>query len=134
MRTGLLARQAEEKQRIELQQAHERLVELLSTKVVKRGKEYLEDERLVEAVLAQQKAWTVMKEADCELAGVVTGGASTWQSARAVECEMLLTRQRTETIRGAVRCLEKAPSQRGFCLKPTMPFVPADSDDQAERP
>ena len=115
MHTGLLRRQAEDSLRKELQQRHDELVALISSKHVVNGTEYLEDQRLVEAVQAQQKAWQQFKESECELIGSLSTGASTWQSARAVECEMNLTSQRLKRMQHALRCIKKfAPAERRF--------------------
>ena len=115
MHTGLLRRQAEEKLRTQLQKRHDELVAIISTKQIVNGTEYLEDQRLVEAVQAQQKAWQQFKDGECELIGSLSTGASTWQSARAVECEMNLTRQRLKRMQHAIRCIQKIePTERRF--------------------
>lgn len=128
MHTGLLRRQAEDKLRKQLQQRHDELVALISTKQVVNGAEYLEDQRLVEAVQAQQKAWQQFKDSECELIGSLSSGASTWQSARAVECEMNLTSQRLKRMQYAVRCIQRiAPEERRFnqqtCLYQLAPLA-----------
>jgi uncharacterized protein YecT (DUF1311 family) len=111
MHTGLLRRKSEDKLRKQLQQRHEELVALISTKHVQNGTEYLDDQRLVETVQAQHKAWHQFKDSECELIGALSGGASTWQSARAVECEMNLTTQRLKRTQHAIRCVKKIPPE-----------------------
>lgn len=111
MHTGLLRRQAEDALRKQLQQRHEELVTLISTKHVVNGVEYLDDQRLVEAIQAQHKAWNQFKDSECALIGSLSTGASTWQSARAVECEMNLTSQRLKRTQHAIRCVMKIPAE-----------------------
>ena len=128
MHTGLLRRQSEDKLRKQLQQRHEELVALLSTTHVQNGTEYLDDQRLVEAVQAQHKSWQQFKSSECEFIGALSGGMSTWQSARAVECEMNLTSQRLKRTRHAIRCIKKiAPEDRRFnqqaCLYQLAPLA-----------
>jgi uncharacterized protein YecT (DUF1311 family) len=113
MHTGLLRREAEEKLRKQLQQSHRELVDLISTKKIVNGVEYLEDQRLVEAVQAQQKSWDQYKTSECELIGSLSTGFSPWQSAKAVECEANLTSQRLKRMQHAIRCVKKiAPENR----------------------
>ena len=128
MHTGLLRRQAEDKLRKQLQQRHEELVALISTKHVENGTEYLDDQRLVEAAQAQHKSWHQFKDSECELIGALSGGMSTWQSARAVECEMNLISQRLRRTQHAIRCVKKiAPEDRRFnqqtCLYQLAPLA-----------
>jgi uncharacterized protein YecT (DUF1311 family) len=113
MHTGLLRRAAEERLRTDLQQAHKKLVALISTKASRNGVEYFDDQRLVEAIERQQKSWEQFKDAECELIGSLSTAASTWQSAKSVECEVNLTSQRLKRMRHAVGCVRKiAPEQR----------------------
>jgi uncharacterized protein YecT (DUF1311 family) len=128
MHTGLLRRQIEDKLRKQLQQRHEELVALISTKHVNNGTEHLDDQRLVEAVQAQHKSWHQFKDNECELIGALSGGMSTWQSARAVECEMNLTSQRLKRMQHAIRCVKRiAPEDRQFnqqaCLYQLAPLA-----------
>lgn len=128
MHTGLLRRQIEDKLQKQLQQRHEELVALISTKHVNNGTEYLDDRRLVEAVQAQHKSWHEFKNHECELIGALSGGMSTWQSARAVECEMNLTSQRLKRTQHAIRCVKRiAPEERRFnqqsCLYQLAPLA-----------
>lgn len=118
MHTGLLRRQAEDMLRTQLQQRQEELVALISTKRVENGTEYLENQRLVDAVQAQHKAWHQFKGSECELIGALSGGMSTWQSARAVECEINLTSQRLKRTRHAIQCVKRiAPEIRQFDMQ-----------------
>ncbi len=112
MHTGLLRRAAEEKLRTELQQGHHELVALVSTKTIRNGVEYLDDQRLVEAIERQQKSWEQFKNAECELIGSLSTAASTWQSAKSVECELNLTSQRLKRLRDAATCVRKIPLER----------------------
>ena len=101
---------------------------LISTKHVVNGAEYLEDQRLVEAIQAQHKAWNQFKDSECELIGSLSTGASTWQSARAVECEMNLTSQRLKRTQHAIRCVKKIPAEerrfnRQTCLYQLAPLA-----------
>ena len=129
MHTGLLRRQAEENLRKQLQQTHKELVKLISTKKIENGVEYLEDQRLVEAIQAQQKSWDQFKNSECELIGSLSPGAmSTWQSAKSVECEVNLTSQRLNRMRNALRCVKRiAPDDRRFnqqsCLYQLAPLA-----------
>lgn len=128
MNIGLQRRALEENLRQQLQQRHGELVELISTKHKVGGVEYLEDQRLVEAVTAQQKAWNEYKKHECELIGTLSGGMSTWQSARVVECEVNLTSQRLRRMQDAVRCINKIAaelrlSERQRCLYQIAPLA-----------
>lgn len=128
MHTGLLRRQAEDMYSKQLQQRHEELVTLISTKQVENGTEYLKDQRLVEAVQAQQKAWQQYKDSECELIGSLSLSASSWQSARAVECAMNLTSQRLKRMQHSIRCIQRiAPEERSFnqqaCLYQLAPLA-----------
>jgi uncharacterized protein YecT (DUF1311 family) len=128
MRTGLLRRAVETDLRSQLQQSFEELVTLLSTKKIENGIEYLEDQRLVEAFQAQHKMWNQFKDAECELIGSLSGGASTWQSARAVQCESNLTDQRLTRMRHAIGCINRIlPEKRRFsrqaCLYQLAPLA-----------
>ena len=128
MHIGLLRRQSEDKLLKQLQQKHEELVALISTKHVENGTEYLDDQRLVEAVQAQHQAWRQFKESECDLIGALSQAASTWQSARVVECEMNLTSQRLKRTQHAIRCVKKiAPEDRRFnqqtCLYQLAPLA-----------
>jgi uncharacterized protein YecT (DUF1311 family) len=112
MHTGLLRRQIEDKLQKQLQQRHEEL----------------DDQRLVEAVQAQHKSWHEFKNHECDLIGALSGGMSTWQSARAVECEMNLTSQRLKRMQHAIRCVKRiAPEDRQFnqqaCLYQLAPLA-----------
>ena len=107
MRTGLLRRAAETALRSELQQSYQELVDLVSTKTVENGVEYLDDQRLVDAIQAQQKAWEQFKGA---------------------ECETNLTSQRLKPMRDAITCVKKvAPEARTFerqsCLYQLAPLA-----------
>lgn len=128
MNTSLLMRESEEELRKQLEDSHKDLVELISTKEIMNGVEYLEDQRLVEAVQAQQKSWKQFKHSECELIGSLSVAASTWQSARVVECEVNLTSQRLKRTRDAVRCVKKiAPQDRRYdqqsCLYQLAPLA-----------
>ncbi len=127
--TSLLRRQTEDKLSRQLQQRHNEIIALISTKHVGiDGTEYLDDERLVSAVQSQQKAWNLFKSSECELIGALSAGASPWQSARAVECEMNLTSQRLKRLQHAIRCVKNiAPEDRSFiqqrCLYQLAPLA-----------
>jgi uncharacterized protein YecT (DUF1311 family) len=128
MHTALQRRQSENTLSEQLEHKHKELVALISTKEIVNDKEYLEDERLVRAVQAQHKAWQQFKDSECELVGALSGGASTWQSARAIECEENLTSQRLKRTRHAIRCVKRiAPENRRFdqqtCLYQLAPLA-----------
>lgn len=128
MHTGLLRRQSEITLSEQLEHKHKELVSLISIKEIVNNKEYLEDERLVRAVQAQHKSWHQFKDNECELIGALSGGASTWQSARAIECEENLTQQRLKRTQHAIRCVKKiAAENRRFnqqtCLYQLAPLA-----------
>jgi uncharacterized protein YecT (DUF1311 family) len=128
MHTGLLRRAAEEALRTELQQRHNELMALVSTRTTEKGVEYLDDQRLVEAVAKQQESWEQFKAAECELIGSLSTAASTWQSAKAVECEVNLASQRLNRLREAINCVKRiAPEKRRFeqqsCLYQLAPLA-----------
>lgn len=109
MHTGLTLRKEEQDMMKKVQVKHEELIALISIKKEINGKEYLADERLVKAVKAQQAVWEDYKYKECELIGALSGGASTWKSARSVNCALNLTTQRYKRLRDAVNCVKKIP-------------------------
>ena len=125
MRTGLLRRQIENELRKQLEQTHKELVSLISTKEIIDGVEYFEDQRLVEAVEAQQKSWDQFKNRECELIGALSPGPmSAWQTAKAVECEVNLSNQRLKRMVHAIGCVKRvAPVDRKSCLYQLAPLA-----------
>jgi len=109
MHVGLILRKKELIMTNKLQMKHKELIALISIKKEINGKEYLAEQRLVEAVKAQQTAWEDYKDKECELIGVLSGGTSTWQSTRSVTCELNLTAQRYKRLRDAVNCVKRIP-------------------------
>jgi len=134
MHTGLLANQKAEKLDAELQQAHKELVALFSKKVVVDGNEYLAEERLVRAIESQQELWQRFKDAECELVGALSTGASPWQSTVATQCGEELARQRLDAVREAVSCVRNTPAdevlwEREKCMRSVLPISPQSADD-----
>jgi uncharacterized protein YecT (DUF1311 family) len=111
MHTALIAWQKMEITNVEMQQSHAELVALISTKVVFEGTEYLEDQRLVEAVITQQESWENYKSNECELIAALSSGASQWQTVMRLNCENHLTGQRLKDIKEAIICVEKIASK-----------------------
>ena len=96
-----------------LKKTHVELLHLLTTKFTYEGVEHDDGDRLIKAVEAQQKSWESYRVNECELIGVLGGGASPWQSTRAIECEQNLATQRLRRLRAAVKCIKRiAPEER----------------------
>lgn len=111
MHTSGMHRRSELSLSKQLDKQHEKLISLISTTTTIRNNVYLADERLVEAVKDQQKLWESFLRSECELIGALSGGADQWKTAKAIECEENLTRQRLKRMRHAVRCVERIPSE-----------------------
>jgi hypothetical protein len=96
-----------------LKKSHVELLHLLTTKYTYQGVEHDDGDGLIKTVEAQQKAWNSYIKSECELIGVLGGGASAWQGTRSIECEQNLATQRLSRLRAAVRCIKRiAPEKR----------------------
>ena len=70
------------------------------------------DDRVPQAVKAQQRAWRPYVEVECEMVGALSPAFSPLQSAKAVQCEANLTEQRLRRVTAAIRCIERIPLAR----------------------
>lgn len=50
------------------------------------------------ALIEAQRAWIKYRDASCEFVGEITGAASTWKSAKFVECQAEMTEKRTSEL------------------------------------
>lgn len=64
---------------------------------------------LARAVASQHETWLAYRDADCELAGALTGAGGAWPSVHGVTCRIDHFTQRIETVDSANTCLRALP-------------------------
>jgi uncharacterized protein YecT (DUF1311 family) len=106
MRTGLLLAQNRQIVDKALKRSHAELVRLVAATKSADGT-FGTDERLIEVLKTQQRAWLKYRSEECELIGSLTGAGGSWPSTHANRCEVNHTEQRIRRVRSAKRCIEK---------------------------
>lgn len=91
---------------------YDELITLVSTTAVSGN------DRVVQALKAEQKEWLKYRGAECELVGALTGAGAggSWPSTYAVKCERNLTNQRLRRVQSAIRCVHRL-NEKGQAFK-----------------
>ena len=110
-----------------LERSHAKLLELVSSTRSSDGS-VSTDERLLNALKAQQVAWLKYRNDECELVGSLTGAGGTWPSTYANQCNVNHAEQRVRRVQSAMRCIERLPSEKRIfeqnnCLQQLAPLT-----------
>lgn len=62
---------------------------------------------LARAVATHHEKWLAYSQADCELAGTLTGAGSSWPIVHGLGCHAQAVEERLEIIHGATACLQQ---------------------------
>ncbi len=73
------------------------------------GGEAGEPPRLARAVASLHESWLAYRNADCELAGALTGAGGAWPAVHGITCRIDHLTQRTEVLDSATSCLQALP-------------------------
>ncbi len=65
---------------------------------------------LARAVTSQHESWLAYRNADCELAGALTGAGGAWPSVHGISCRIEHITQRIKAVHAASICLRALPS------------------------
>lgn len=65
---------------------------------------------LARAVTSQHESWLAYRNADCELAGALTGAGGAWPSVHGISCRIEYITQRIKAVDAASICLRALPS------------------------
>lgn len=65
---------------------------------------------LARAVTSQHESWLAYRNADCELAGVLTGAGGAWPSVHGMSCRIEHITQRSKAVDTAGTCLRALPT------------------------
>jgi hypothetical protein len=86
-----------------------------------------QDPRLLTAVRSMQATWLAYVTLECEMVGVSTMAASTWQSTYSVQCQVTLIEWRARQVAEAAACVNKSKESgmAGFpmCVRPLAPLA-----------
>lgn len=120
------AAQADAQQKL-LEAENRALIDLVASA---RGKGLEPQRRLLTALEEQQAAWHDFMVKSCELTGVLSGAAPSWQSAWAAKCETSQRERRLRQLREAIECIRRLPEDRRLfeqeqCLQR---LAPQDND------
>lgn len=88
-----------------LERAHGNLMAALG------GNEPGSQRALARAVATHHEKWLAYAQADCELAGTLTGAGTSWPIVHGLGCHAQAVEQRLATIQGATACLQQMDTE-----------------------
>ena len=134
MHTQILLSRAQAGPKSELERLNAEVVAFFSSPKESERRKCCGGERLVEAIKEHQKAWGLAVQAECEIAGALTGAGSPWQTVEAQKCEAAQVAQRIAATKEALDCLSMAPQEdpsweQEKCMRPIIPNAPPRFED-----
>lgn len=84
-----------------LDEAHASLMDAMT------GNEARSPSALAQAVATHHEKWLAYTQADCELAGTLTGAGASWPIVHGLGCHAQAVEERLEIVRSATACLQQ---------------------------